>query len=176
MVDGKFFATQFYPDVEGGVISLPLSHKRRTKVASPELRDHSRPQTPDFRGLFIDGGLHHDQLRGRINEDALPEVPQERELPSAAGKQVDLIAVPEPSLGLCQIRFGGAHRSRINHPLCRYNLFALPRSVVGQQTSKPRVVAQYRIEEPVRYLIAFRINQPFGMASVPIGCQTFSWR
>src|SRR5579862_8297817 len=68
MVDGKFFATQFYSDVEGGVISLPRSHKRRTKVASPELRDHGRPQTPDFGGLFIDGGLHHDQLRGRINE------------------------------------------------------------------------------------------------------------
>src|ERR1044072_536284 len=96
-------------------ISLPFSHK---KVASPELRDHGRPQTPDFGGLFIDGGLYHDQLRGRINEDALPEVPQERELPSAAGKQVDLIDVPEPSLGFCQIRLGGAHRGRINHPLC----------------------------------------------------------
>ena len=69
-------------------------------MASPELRDHGRPQTPDFGGLFIDGGLHHDQLGGRINEDALPEVPQERELPSAAGKQVDLIAVAEPARGL----------------------------------------------------------------------------
>ena len=44
-------------------------------MASPELRDYGRPQTPDFGGLFIDGGLHHEQLRGRINEDALPEVP-----------------------------------------------------------------------------------------------------
>lgn len=132
-------------------------------MASLELRDDGRPQTPDFGGLFIDGGLHHDQLRGRINEDALPEVPQERELPSAAGKQVDLIAVPEPCLGLCQIRLGGAHRGRINHPLGRYDLFALPRSVLSQQTGEPRVVAQYRIEEPVRYLTAFRINQLFGI-------------
>src|SRR5476649_1213000 len=78
---------------------LPVGRFERRKVVSPELRDHGRPQAPDFGGLFIDGGLHHDQLGRRINEDALPEVPQERELPSAAGKQVDLIAVPEPSLG-----------------------------------------------------------------------------
>src|SRR5437868_9986417 len=60
----------FYSDVAGGVTSLPLSGRR--KVASPELRDHGRPQTPDFGGLFIDGGLYHDQLRGRCAARGAP--------------------------------------------------------------------------------------------------------
>src|SRR6516164_1959600 len=128
-----------------------------------ELLDQCRPQSPDFLGI-IDSGLHQKQLRGWIDTNALAVGTDERELSPGSWKQPEEITITEIRHGVPwrKIDVGRTRSRRGDHVLRRNNLLAFPIAVVSEEAPEPRVVAEYSIEEAVRYLEPLRIDHPCG--------------
>jgi hypothetical protein len=137
-----------------------------------ELLDHRRPQTPDL-GRVLKGGLNHNELRSRINADALAICADERELTSRSRKQPQEITIAEirHSFVRRKIGVGGFYGCRVDHPLHRYDLFTFPRAVVGEQAPKPGVVAKNSIEAEMRQFKTLRVQQPCGIGSHTFWCR-----
>src|SRR5437016_10640770 len=124
--------------------------------------DHRLSVTRIAGLLLANGRVDHHQPALRVDEDPLAPHAEEREPPLLARKYPGLVAVAEtwrraarPQVVLVRMLAGG-----VSDPRGGDDLAAPPVSVVGEQETEPRVVAQHRVEAAIGRLLAGAVDQP----------------
>src|SRR6476646_8879773 len=93
-----------------------------------ESRDECPPEFPRTGVGLVECGLHHDELRGWIDDDPLAESADHRELAAVAGQQPEQIAVAEVGHGVPrqEIVVLSANGRGVVHPARGNDLSAVP--------------------------------------------------
>src|SRR5450432_3608887 len=135
-----------WPHQQGGI------NDRRRSFS--QLRDHAEPQGNETRSrgavrrLLAHGGVHHDELGGRIDENHLAADSDQGKTPLLAGRDPYLVSIAEIWGGGSRSEIGVAriHRRRVQEPLPWNQLASIPCAVISEQPTQSRIIPQGCVE------------------------------